>query len=320
MKIFNNKLVIIFIILLIVLSGIIQIYVKNTLYNNNINMQKNQLVNTERYLFKNLSDLQNFGILLSQREDLLCQQKNNNVNWIEDNIFQSFLNIEGNYVIGIMTRQTTDIPTVDIVYKNKLLINQIINELSYKINEIKNDLNYPYVDYICYENHQYQVYLSIITDTFGGGYDKNNLSFIIILKEIDQIFFKQLNYLTNNEIQIQFKDSTIKSSNFNIKDEKNILKIKKDSYISVYYDNISKIIYQKKDILSLNGDYLFSLIIKTNQLYDSEVITIYLCVIFPLLQILINLIFYFIYLKTHNNKNNIINNINNDILNLKDKK
>lgn len=320
MKIFNNKLVIIFIILLIVLSGIIQIYVKNTLYNNNINMQKNQLVNTERYLFKNLSDLQNFGILLSQREDLLCQQKNNNVNWIEDNIFQSFLNIEGNYVIGIMTRQTTDIPTVDIVYKNKLLINQIINELSYKINEIKNDLNYPYVDYICYENHQYQVYLSIITDTFCGGYDKNNLSFIIILKEIDQIFFKQLNYLTNNEIQIQFKDSTIKSSNFNIKDEKNILKIKKDSYISVYYDNISKIIYQKKDILSLNGDYLFSLIIKTNQLYDSEVITIYLCVIFPLLQILINLIFYFIYLKTHNNKNNIINNINNDILNLKDKK
>lgn len=242
----------------IIISIIIIIFQFNTIINIfkliDETLIEQDLTTTERYLYKNLDDMKNFGNLLSLRKDLFIAQQNNNNQWIEENIFQTLLHIDGNYILGIINTNDEN----NIIYVNQKILENIQVELKYKMLEIQSTFNYPYVDYIVYDDTQYQLYLSIISNP----YDNQTIdpNFIIILKELDDIFLNELKYLLNIDTQIIINNNFIVNSNFNETDINIISSMNKDVYST--YEKNNGILYQKKEIYNSDNQHIFDIQVK----------------------------------------------------------
>lgn len=249
---------IIYLTIIMVISLIMIIICFNTIINifkiTDETLIQQDLIVTEKYFYKNLEDMKNFGNLLSLRKDLVIAQYNNDNQWIEKNIFQTFLYIDGIYILGVINTNEEN----NVIYTNKKILENIQIQLKPKMQEIKLNFTYPFVDYIIYNNTQYQLYLSIISDPYIEQITNSN--FIIILKELDNLFFKQINHLLNIDAQIIINDNYIISSNFNEQDKNIITSINKNIYTK--YQKNNGILYQKKEIYNQDNQYIFDIQIK----------------------------------------------------------
>lgn len=249
---------IIYLTIIMVISLIMIIICFNTIINifkiTDETLIQQDLIVTEKYFYKNLEDMKNFGNLLSLRKDLVIAQYNNDNQWIEENIFQTFLYIDGIYILGVINTNEEN----NVIYTNKKILENIQIQLKPKMQEIKLNFTYPFVDYIIYNNTQYQLYLSIISDPYIEQITNSN--FIIILKELDNLFFKQINHLLNIDAQIIINDNYIISSNFNEQDKNIITSINKNIYTK--YQKNNGILYQKKEIYNQDNQYIFDIQIK----------------------------------------------------------
>lgn len=276
-----NKRRIIYLIIIVVSSIIMMAFSLKTIIDIFRTMDESiveqEIIRTEKYFYKNLDDIKNFGNLLSLRKDLVIAQQSEDSQWIEENIFQTLLHIDGNYVIGVINGSNVD----SVLYLNKKIIENIQNQLKPKMKEIKLNFKYPYIDYIVNNGKQYQVYLSIISDPYGG--QSINSDFIIILKELDTVFFKQLNNLLNIDTQVIINSDSILSSNFKEYDKEVVNNMNKNIY-SEYQQN-SGVLYQKKKIYNQDNEYLFDLQIKKVSSVRIYLLSGLMVLILPLFQI-----------------------------------
>ncbi len=304
----NDKKKFIQLMLIILVSiGVIfisVIYSFNLIQNNFTNidkqLQSENLVRVERYLNKDLKDFGTFGKQISTRNDLQTQQKNGDIQFITYNIFQNFMNLDGTYYLGIINdyENTDSQNKQNILFQNSQFLEKVVDKLNDKIYKLSDNPDDYFLDYIVIEDIPFQLYISPLTIKNGIGQtiEENQTEFLILLREIDDYYVKQINNLIWQDIQIisnpdisdteilKTSESKFYFDQLNLNDEffnnpKRVQFFSKENYT-----------YQYKGYMDNNSNVQFVISVLQYRTIDVYLVSILLYLLIPLGQMIIMLI------------------------------